>query len=311
MKIVKGILLAGGHGTRLFPLTNIISKHLLPIYDKPMVYYPLSILMLAGIKDILLITTQRDLPHYEGLFGDGSHLGLSISYEIQDQPNGIAEAFIVGEEFIGDDSVALILGDNIFYGQGLVQTLQVAAQRTEGATVFGYRVKDPQRFGVAEFDYDLKVISIEEKPVHPKSNVAVTGLYFYDNDVVKIAKSILPSKRGELEITDVNKAYLSRGNLHIEPLGRGYAWLDTGTHKSLVQASQFIETIEIRQGLKVACIEEIAFRMFYINAAQLKQLASKYKNEYGEYLFEIAEQKESDFSNAYRDQQSNKVGSLT
>ncbi|MGG3891738.1 glucose-1-phosphate thymidylyltransferase RfbA [Metabacillus fastidiosus] len=287
---MKGILLAGGHGTRLLPLTSIMSKHLLPIYDKPMVYYPLSILMLAGIREILIITTKRDRPNYEKLFGDGAHLGLSITYGIQDDPNGIAEAFIVGESFIGDSHVALILGDNIFYGGGLVKTLQSAAQRTGGATVFGYRVKDPKRFGVAEFDEDNRVISVEEKPENPKSNVAVTGLYFYDNDVVRIAKTIRPSERGELEITDINKAYLAMGRLHIEPLGRGYAWLDTGTHDALIQASQFIEMIEKRQGLKVACIEEIAYRMFYINADQLKRLASQFKNGYGNYLLEIAEQ---------------------
>ncbi len=287
---MKGILLAGGLGTRLSPLTNTMSKHLLPIYDKPMVYYPLSILMLAGIKEILIITTQWDLPNYEKLFGDGSQLGLSISYEIQNHPNGIAEAFIIGEDFIGNDQVALILGDNIFYGQGLVQTLQSAAQRTNGATVFGYRVKDPQRFGVAEFDKNNRVISIEEKPQHPKSNVAVTGLYFYDNDVVDIAKTIQPSERGELEITDINKCYLSMGRLHIQTFSRGYAWLDTGTHESLVQASQFIEIIEKRQGLKIACIEEIAYRMFYIDAKDLEQLSSKFKNDYGQYLMEIAEQ---------------------
>ncbi|MFA9557761.1 glucose-1-phosphate thymidylyltransferase RfbA [Evansella sp. AB-rgal1] len=292
---MKGILLAGGHGTRLFPLTNIISKHLLPIYDKPMVYYPLSILMLAGIKEVLIITTMRDLPSYKGLFGDGSHLGITISYEVQDQPNGIAEAFLVGKEFIGDDSVGLILGDNIFYGQGLVEILRSATQRSEGATVFGYRVKDPHRFGVAEFDEDYKVISIEEKPQNPRSNVAVTGLYFYDNKVVSIAESISPSDRGELEITDINKAYLSMDQLHIEPLGRGFAWLDTGTHNSLVDASRFIETIENRQGLKVACIEEIAYRMSYISAGQLKELAKRYKNDYGEYLMSIAEQDGEDF----------------
>jgi glucose-1-phosphate thymidylyltransferase len=286
---MKGIILAGGSGTRLFPVTIPVSKQLLPVYDKPMIYYPLSVLMLAEIRDILIITTPQDSASFQKLLGDGSQFGIRLSYTVQEHPNGLAEAFILGEDFIGNDSVCLILGDNIFHGQGLVDKLLAARQRTNQATVFGYYVHNPERYGVAEFDEDMNVISLEEKPKHPKSHYAVTGLYFYDNDVIDIAKNITPSARGELEITDVNKVYLERNKLKLEVLGRGYAWLDTGTYESLLEAGSFVEVIEKRQGLKIACLEEIAYSMEFITREQLQAQAEKLKNsQYGQYLLEIS-----------------------
>ena len=286
---MKGIILAGGAGTRLYPLTLSISKQLLPVYDKPMIYYPISVLMLAGIREILIISTPQDLSNFEELLRSGKQWGIKFEYAEQPQPNGLAEAFIIGEKFIGNDSVCLILGDNIFYGQGIKEKVQKASKQKDGATIFGYYVNDPERYGVAEFDKNLNVISLEEKPENPKSNYAVTGLYFYDNDVIKYAKNIKPSNRGELEITDVNKEYLKRNRLKLELLGRGYAWLDTGTHESLLEASQYIQVIEKRQGLKIACLEEIAYRMGYIDKDTLNDNAQKYgKNEYGNYLKNIS-----------------------
>ena len=285
---MKGILLAGGFGTRLYPMTRIISKHLLPIYDKPMIYYPMSTLMLAGVRDILLISTPQDVPLYRRLLGDGSDVGLSLSYGEQPTPGGIAEAFLIGREFVGADSVALILGDNIFYGQGLSGFLQKALGENGGATIFGYAVKDPERYGVAEFDRDGLVIGVEEKPKHPKSNYAITGLYFYDNQVLDIAASLKPSSRGELEITDVNRAYLRRGRLKLLKFGRGFAWLDTGTAESLLETAQYFAAIEHRQGLKVACLEEVAYRMGYIDAQQVAKLAQNYSEDYRAYLLSIA-----------------------
>lgn len=285
---MKGIILAGGSGTRLYPITTSISKQLLPIYDKPMIYYPMSVLMLAGIKDILIISTPRDISVFEELFGNGNDLGISIQYAVQEQPNGLAEAFIIGEEFIGDDKVALVLGDNIFYGYGFSERLKNAVERDE-ATIFGYHVSDPQAFGVVEFDKDFNVLSIEEKPKEPKSNYAVPGLYFYDNDVVEIAKNVKPSERGELEITSVNNEYLRRGKLKVELFGRGMAWLDTGTHKGLLEASNYVEAVQTRQGLYIACLEEIAYRKGYINKEQLLELAKPLmKTEYGQYLVKVS-----------------------
>ena len=290
---MKGIILAGGSGTRLYPLTKAISKQIMPVYDKPMIYYPLYTLMLAGINEVLIISTPRDLPVFEELLGDGKQLGMNIGYAVQEAPNGLAEAFIIGADFIGDDSVALVLGDNIFYGQSFSQTLRNARDRVEkegGATIFGYYVRDPREYGVVEFDENGKAISIEEKPQEPKSNYAVPGLYFYDNDVVKIAKTITPSARGELEITAVNNAYLDRGDLFVETLGRGFAWLDTGNHDMLLAAANFVSTIQKRQGMYVSCIEEIAFKRGFITADQLKELAKPLmKSDYGKYLLEVAE----------------------
>ncbi len=291
---MKGIILAGGSGTRLYPITKGVSKQLVPIYDKPMIYYPLSVLMLAGITEVLIISTPTDLPRFEQLLGDGSDIGMRFSYVVQPSPDGLAQAFILGEEFIGDDDVALILGDNIFYGHGLTQMLATSVKNAEEdnvATVFGYYVKDPERYGVAEFDKEGTVISIEEKPTNPKSNYAVVGLYFYPNDVVQKAKEVKPSNRGELEITTLNQMYLDEKRLRVELMGRGYAWLDTGTHESLLEASNFIQTIENRQGLKVACIEEIAYEMGYISKEELIKLAQPLKkNQYGQYLLRRAEQ---------------------
>jgi glucose-1-phosphate thymidylyltransferase len=285
---MKGIVLAGGSGTRLHPITRGVSKHLLPVYDKPMIYYPISVLMLADIRDILIITTPEDLSSYKRLLGDGQEFGIKLSYVLQDNPNGLAEAFILGADFIGDDNVALILGDNIFYGQGFSPMLQAARARKSGATVFGYAVKDPGRFGVVEFDADMRAISIEEKPLQPKSNMAVTGLYFYDNSVIEIAKTIKPSDRGELEITSINNIYLKKGELNVEALGRGFAWLDTGTHESLLEASHFVRTIELRQGYKIGCLEEIAFSKGWLSLEELTKAAEIMgKNIYGKYLHEI------------------------
>lgn len=286
---MKGIILAGGSGTRLYPLTKAMSKQMMPVYDKPMIYYPLSILMLANIREILIISTPRDLPTFESLFGDGSQLGLKMSYAVQETPRGLADAFIVGADFIGDDSVALILGDNIFYGQSFSHTLRMVAARDEGATIFGYYVRDPREYGVVEFDENGMAVSIEEKPANPKSNYAVPGLYFYDNDVVEIAKNIKPSARGEIEITAVNNVYLERGDLHVETLGRGFAWLDTGNHDMLLDAADFVRTVQKRQGMYVSCIEEIAFRRGFIDKQQLLNLAEPLlKTEYGKYLVEVA-----------------------
>ena len=288
---MKGIILAGGSGTRLYPLTLGTSKQLLPVYDKPMIYYPLSILLLAGIRDILIISTPQDLPRFRELLGDGSLIGVRFTYIVQPSPDGLAQAFILGEEFIGDDSVCLVLGDNIIHGEGLSGVLDNCVRLQKGGIVFGYPVKDPQRYGVVEFDDSGRVVSIEEKPARPKSKYAVPGIYFYDNDVVAIARNLRPSSRGELEITDVNREYLRRGTLHVELLGRGYAWLDAGTHESLQQAGSFVQAIQERQGFKIACIEEIAFRKGFIDCAQLKSLAARFaKNDYGKYLDELSEE---------------------
>ena len=287
----KGIILAGGSGTRLYPITKGVSKQLLPIYDKPMIYYPISVLMLAGIQDILIITTPEDKESFERLLGDGSQFGVRLQYAIQPSPDGLAQAFIIGEEFIGDSNVCLVLGDNIFYGQGFTPMLKQAVARQKGATVFGYQVKDPERFGVVEFDEQKRAISLEEKPTQPKSNFAVTGLYFYDNDVIQIAKEVKPSDRGELEITTVHQMYLERGDLNVELLGRGFAWLDTGTHASLLEAAQFVETLEKRQGYKVACLEEIALNNGWLSKEQVLQIGqSMSKNDYGQYLISLVEQ---------------------
>ena len=290
---MKGIILAGGSGTRLYPLTKAISKQIMPVYDKPMIYYPLSTLMLAGIREVLIISTPRDLPVFKDLFGDGSQLGMRFEYAIQEQPRGLADAFIIGEEFIGKDSVALVLGDNIFYGQSFSKVLRNVATRTEeqaGATIFGYYVRDPREYGVVEFDENGKALSIEEKPEHPKSNYAVPGLYFYDNDVVEIAKNVKPSARGEIEITSINNEYLNRGTLNVETLGRGFAWLDTGNHDMLLAAADFVSAFQKRQGLYISCIEEIAYKRGFINKEQLIELAQPLlKTEYGQYLMEVAE----------------------
>ncbi|WP_454970477.1 glucose-1-phosphate thymidylyltransferase RfbA [Dorea sp.] len=287
---MKGIILAGGSGTRLYPLTKAVSKQIMPVYDKPMIYYPLSTLMLAGIRDILIISTPRDLPVFQELFGTGEDLGLNMSYAVQESPRGLADAFIIGEEFIGDDNVALVLGDNIFYGQSFSRMLQNVALREKGATIFGYYVRDPREYGVVEFDENGKAVSIEEKPEHPKSNYAVPGLYFYDNDVVEIAKNVKPSARGEIEITSVNNAYLERGDLHVETMGRGFAWLDTGNHDALLDAADFVAAFQKRQGLYISCIEEIAYKKGFISKEQLLKLAQPLlKTNYGKYLVEVAE----------------------
>ncbi len=291
---MKGIILAGGSGTRLYPLTRTLSKQLIPVYDKPMIYYPLSVLMLAGIQDILIISTPRDLPQFEELLGDGSQLGISISYAAQPKPEGLAQAFIIGKDFIGDDNVALILGDNIFFGSGFSQILANCATLNEGGLIFGYPVKDPERYGVVEFDENHQVIGIAEKPDKPKSKFAVPGLYFYDNNVIEIAENIKPSPRGELEITDINMEYLRRGELLVQPLSRGFCWLDTGTHESLQQASSYVQAVQDRQGLKIACIEEIAYSLGYIDATQMRNLAKDMlKNQYGQYLMDIVAEQET------------------